>query len=115
MKIVKSLAAGLLAAGLTFATGIGQAQAQPSAPVRTVAVHYGDLDLASQNGRSALSQRLRQAVDTACGTASPADLQGQNRAAACRRDLHASLAFQSEAAIAAARLSGSPAVLVARR
>lgn len=116
MKMIKSLAAGLIAAGLTFASGIGQAQAQPGqGPVRTIAVHYGDLDLGSPGGRAALDHRLRQAVDTACGSASPVDLRGQNRAAACRRDLSASLAGQRERALAAATRNGAPAVLVARR
>ena len=116
MKITKSLTAGLFAAGLTFASGIGQAQAQPApSSIQTVAVHYGDLDLASQDGRAALSHRLRQAVNAACGNASSADLAGQNRAAACRRDLHASLANQRDAAFAAARPTGAPAVLLARR
>lgn len=116
MTIIKSLTAGLLAAGLTFASGIGQAQAQQTpAPVHTVAVHYGDLDLGSPDGRTALTHRLRQAVNAACGTASSADLAGQNRTAACRRDLHASLVEQRDAAFAAARPAGAPAVLLVRR
>ena len=115
MRMITSLAAGLLAFGVTAAAGIGHvAQAQPSA-TRTVAVHYGDLDLGSAAGRTALGHRIRQAVGTACGSASPADLEGRNLVADCRRDLMASLVTQRDLAIASARQSGSPATLVARR
>jgi UrcA family protein len=117
MKILKSVTAGLVAAGITALSGIGQpAHAQQApAPTRTVAVHYGDLDLASPAGRDALGHRISQAVRAACGTASPADLRGQNLAAACRRDLLTSLRDQREAGIAAARPANAPAVLLARR
>jgi len=114
MKTVTTLAA-LLAGGLTAATGVAHvAQAQLNAS-RTVAVHYGDLDLGSAGGRAALDQRIRQAILAACGTVSPADLRGMNAAAQCRRDLHASLATQRDAAFSAAARAGTPAVLVARR
>jgi UrcA family protein len=114
MKTLTTLAA-LLGGSLVAASGIGHvALAQPPA-LRTVAVHYGDLDLRSAPGRAALDHRLRHAVRTACGEASPADLRGQNDVAACRQDLTAGLARQREIALAsAARRGGSPA-LVARR
>ena len=116
MKILKPLAGGLFAAAITLVSGIGPpAHAQPAPSARTVAVHYGDLDLASPVGRTALGHRIDQAVRTACGTASSADLEGQNRAAACRRDLHTSLAGQREAAIAGARPTRAPTVLLARQ
>ncbi len=114
MKTITTLAA-LLAGGLTAATGaahVAEAQANAS---RTIAVHYGDLDLGSAAGRTALDQRIRHAINTACGTASPVDLVGMNAAAQCRRDLHASLASKRDAAFAAAARAGAPAVLVARR
>ena len=111
MKTLINLA-GLLAGAVTAASGIGHAaSAQPPA-VQTVAVHYGDLDLRSAAGRSALDYRIRHAVRTACGEASPADLRGQNLAAACRADLTTSLTRQRD--LAATR-RGSPATLVARR
>lgn len=117
MTLVKALSIGLAAAAITAVFGIGQvAQAQISpAPARTVAIHYGDLDLASETGRSALGHRIRQAVGAACGEASSADLRGANAVLECRRDLTASLAGQRDAVLAAARSGGSPATLVARR
>ena len=114
MKTLTILAA-LLGGALVSASGIGHvALAQPPA-VQTVAVHYGDLDLGSAAGRATLAHRIRHAVRTACGEPSPADLSGQNRAAACRHDLTASLAGQRDAAFAAASRRGRPATLVARR
>lgn len=116
MKRIISLAA-LLAAGLTAASGIGHvshAYAQPSAS-QTVAVHYGDLDLASEAGRRALDHRIRHAVRTACGTASTVDLRGQNRAAECRSDLLASLAADRDTAFASASHVGGRTTLIARR
>lgn len=111
MKPITTLAA-LLAAGLTMASGIAHvAYAEPAG--RTVAVHYGDLDLRSDGGRAALDQRIGRAIQSACGAASPADLRGQNAAARCRADLRASLAPQRDAAFASAGNSGT--VLIARR
>jgi UrcA family protein len=114
MKTLTMFAA-LLGGTLIAASGIGHvALAQPPAS-RTVAVHYGDLDLRSAAGRSALDHRIRHAVRTACGEASPADLRGQNSIAACRYDLTASLAGQRDIALAAAGRRGRSGALVARR
>ena len=117
MKTINILAAALLAGSLTAATGIGhvaQAHAQAQTPAsRTVAVHHGDLDLGSAAGRRALDHRVRQAIRSACGLASPADLAGQNAVADCRADLAASLVVQREAALAARGNAGT--VLLARR
>ena len=114
MKILTTLAA-LLGGALTAASGIGHvALAQPPA-LQTVAVHYDDLDLRSAAGRSALDHRIRHAVRTACGEASPADLRGQNSVTACRQELTASLARQRDVALAAAGRRGRSGALVARR
>jgi UrcA family protein len=114
MKILITLA-GLLAGAVTAASGVGHAAlAQPPA-VQTVAVHYGDLDLGSAAGRSTLDHRIRHAIRTACGEASPVDLEGRNLVAACRADLTASLARQRDLASAAPARRGSTATLVARR
>ena len=115
MKTITMTAAALLAVGITAASGIGHvAQAQIN-DVRTIAVHHGDLDLNSSAGRTALEARIRHAVRAACGSASPADLEGQNQVAECRRDLNASLQDERDAAFAAAGRNGAPTVLVARR
>ncbi len=105
MKTILTIAAALLASA-TPALSQGS--------THSVAVHYGDLDLASAEGRATLDSRLRQAVRTACGDPSPADLRGQNRAADCRADLTRGLAERLDAVYAAAG-SARPLVLVAAR
>jgi UrcA family protein len=110
-----NLIAGLLGTAFTAASGIGYpAYAQPPA-AQTVAIHYGDLDLGTTEGRTTLDHRIRHAVRTACGSASPADLKGQNLVADCRADLHASLVQKRDLVLASAARRGSPATLVARR
>ena len=115
MKTITSIAAALLAAGLTAASGIGHIAHAQQGAVRTVAVPHGDLDLRAPAGRAQLENRIRHAVRTACGLASSADLQGQNQVAECRRDLTASLSAERDAAYAAAGRNSAPAVLAARR
>lgn len=114
MKTLTILAA-LIGAGVTAASGIGHVAHAQQPATQTVAVHYGDLDLASADGRSTLEHRIRHAVRAACGTASSVDLEGQNLVSACREDLTASLSRQRDAVYAAAARSGTPATLVARR
>ena len=110
-----TLLAALLSGGITAASGIGHAaHAQPPA-AQTVAIHYGDLDLGSAAGRTSLDHRIRHAIRTACGEASPADLEGQNMVSDCRDDLRAGLIRERDAAYAAVVRSGAPATLIARR
>ncbi len=105
MKTIVTIAAALLASA-TPALSQGSAH--------SVAVHYGDLNLASADGRATLDSRLRQAVRTACGDPSPADLRGRNQAIACRADLNRSLAERRVTVVAAAG-NARPLVLVAAR
>jgi UrcA family protein len=105
MKTILTIAAALLASATP-------ALSQPA--THSVAVHYGDLNLASADGRAALDGRLRQAIRTACGDPSPADLRGLNRAANCRADLNRSLT-ERRAAVYAAAGTARPLVLVAAR
>lgn len=105
MKTVLTIAPALLASATP-------ALSQPA--THSVAVHYGDLDLASAGGRAALDSRLRQAVRTACGAPSPADLRGLNRAADCRADLNRSVSQRRDAIYAAAG-NARPLVLAAAR
>jgi UrcA family protein len=114
MKTLTILAA-LIGAGVTAAAGIGHAAHAQVPATQTVAVHYGDLNLGSAEGRATLDHRIRHAIRAACGIASSADLKGQNLVAACRDDLTASLSRQRDAAYASAARRGSPATLVARR
>jgi len=116
MKTVTSFTVALVSAGITAASGFGQPAHAQSTAAQRVEVRYADLDLASASGRAALDRRIRAAVETACGTPSPADLRGTNLAAACRRTLAASFAAERAAVLAAAARRGAPAILlVARR
>lgn len=105
MKTISILAAALFASATPVL-------AQPAN--QSVAVHFGDLNLATAAGQTTLESRLRQAVRTACGDPSPADLRGRNQAADCRADLNRSLAGR-RAAIVTAASNRHPEVLVASR
>ena len=94
MKTITTLGAALLAT-LTAAPALAQ-----EANVRSVAVSYADLDLGSEAGRATFDSRLRQAVRELCGTASSADLRGQNQVDACREELTARAAQQRDIALA---------------
>lgn len=95
MKTITTLAAALVA---TLAAT--PALAQDAAPSRSVAVGYADLDLASEAGRRSFDNRLRQAVREVCGSASSADLHGQNRVDDCREELTARAARQRDIVLA---------------
>lgn len=75
-------------------------------------VQTADLDLASKDGQRTLDKRLNQAVVEVCGEASPADLAGQNKVRACRRDAHNRLDAERDQRIAAA--STTPIQVAAR-
>ena len=100
MKTITTLAAAMLA---TFTAAPALAQDAPSP--RSVAVSFADLDLGSEAGRSTFDNRLRQAVRQDCGTASSADLRGQNQVDACREELTARAGQQRDVALAS-RQSG---------
>lgn len=74
--------------------------AEPPAPV-SATVRIADLDLGSSQGQRALQHRLRIAVAEVCGTASPADLKGQNAVRKCRSATFASAAQSAATRIAA--------------
>jgi len=107
MKTITTLAAAFVA---TLAAT--PALAQESAPARSVAVSYADLDLGSDAGRRIFDSRLRQAIREVCGFASSSDLSGQNRVDACREELTVRAAQQRDIALAS-RQSGI--VIAARR
>ncbi|MFL6720478.1 MAG: UrcA family protein [Sphingomonas sp.] len=87
------------------------AAAQPAAVQNVSVVRTADLDLTRQAGRTALEHRLVVAAYEVCGTASNADLAGENQVRACRSEVlqHARAATQQLASrkssilIAAAR------------
>ena len=103
--MTKFLIASLLAFTAT------PALAEPSVTF-TSFVQTADLDLASKAGQRTLDKRLSQAINEVCGTASPADLAGQNKVRDCRKDAHNRFDAERDQRIAAA--SSSP-ILVASR
>ena len=68
--------------------------AEPGPAQNVSVVQTGDLDLNTKAGRDALNHRLVVAAYEVCGTASDADLVGQNKIRACRADVFASARAQ---------------------
>ena len=85
--------------------------AQPPVTVTSV-VQTADLDLASKSGQRTLDKRLSQAIVEVCGEASPADLAGQNKVRACRKDAHNRFDAERDKRIAAT--SSTPIQVAAR-
>ena len=90
------------------------ALAEPEvAAERRVIVSTADLDLASAVGRGVLSRRLAHAVVEACGTASDADLAGQNEVRRCRDETNSRIAASRDRLVKQASM-GNPIVLASR-
>ena len=104
MKTILTLAA----AAVAFAAS--PALAQDPGPSR-LTVSYADLDLSTARGAATLDRRIRNAVQTACGPTSAADLQGSNRVYQCRADTLALARAQRDTAVAA--LSGGSPIQIA--
>ena len=90
------LAAAALAALLANAAAVGPAFAQ-SAPA--VEVFYGDLNLASDAGRSVLDRRIAAAAAQLCGHARPAELRRNAAVRACRTETIAQTQEQRDSAV----------------
>ena len=73
-------------------------------------VRYADLDLRNAQGVEALDRRIRTAVETVCGDASDADLEGRNAVRICRAEIRAAAFAQRDLAIATARRADTLAV-----
>ena len=90
------------------------AWAEPDASAdRRVIVSTADLNLANARGQILLDRRLAHAVIEACGTASDADLAGQNQVRVCRDATSTRIAERRDQLIKQASL-GSEIVLAAR-
>jgi UrcA family protein len=76
--------------------------------VRTVAVHYGDLNLQSDAGNAALFGRLRQAAERVCGTDDSRNLSVRNAVRECKRDAVARAVEQVGSVRLAALVKRSP-------
>lgn len=105
--MTKTIFALLLAVSAAPAVAETQASFQAS-----TVVHTADLDLTTASGQRRLDLRLRNAAAEVCGTASPSDLEGQNRARRCRKEAVASVAAERDQRIAAA--SSQPIEVAAR-
>ena len=103
MKILLSSLLLTLAATPVLAT--------PPVPATSI-VRTADLVLASQAGQRALDRRLAIAIADVCGTASDADLVGQNEVRRCRVATRQRVASDRNQRIAAS--SGNPIEIAAR-
>jgi UrcA family protein len=81
------------------------ASAQTAPPAPQV-VHYADLDLSSPAGVRELDRRIGAAVRDACGSASDADLHGQNLVIRCRVEARGQAKAQRAIAVASVRAGG---------
>ena len=108
-----ALVSALITAGAIKAV---PAHAEPVTATQTYVsyVQTSDLNLASDSGRRTLDRRLAQAAREVCGTASDADLVGQNKTRACRADAIARGASQSANVLAAAK-EGTVVAITASR
>ena len=85
--------------------------AAPASPLTSI-VRTADLDLASQAGQRALDRRLSLAIAEVCGTASVADLAGQNEVRRCRVATRQHVAGDRDQMLASA--SAQPIEIAAR-
>jgi UrcA family protein len=108
MKALIPLVA-LVAATLPFAPTTAQ-----DTPAPRQIVHYGDLDLSRADGVRALDNRLRAAIERACGPASPADPVGTRAVHECRAELRAEVAEQ-RSQLLAGRVPDAPIVVALAR
>lgn len=90
-----------LAAVVAASLSAAPAFAQNDAPARIVISPAG-LDLTTAEGRAALDLRIVHAARTACGTPSPADVLGRDKADACVAELRVAANARRDTMIAAA-------------
>ena len=90
MKALTSVVA-LVAASLSLALAPATAQPAAAGEQRQV-VEYGDLDLSRASDVRTLDNRLRTAINRACGPMSPADPVGMEAVRDCRTNLRAAVA-----------------------
>ena len=81
---------------------------------RVQIVRVADLDLSSKAGVRTLDRRIDRAVREVCGTASDADLEGQNWVRNCRTATRERLALERERALASAAKPAQVALAAGR-
>ncbi len=70
---------------------------------QSIRVHAGDLNLATDAGRTILQQRITRAVNTVCGMSHPRTATEAQAYAACSRTARAGTTAQYDAMVVAAR------------
>ena len=103
----------LLAAVAAASLSAAPAFAQNGAPTR-IEISPAGLDLSTAQGRAALDLRVFHAARTLCGTPSPADAQGQSKAAACVAEIRLAAAAQRDTMIASAQQQQAGRTLAGR-
>lgn len=97
----------LLAAAIAAALPVTPAHAQSGElGAQRIAIRHADLDLRTAEGQAAFDLRLVHAAREACGTPSPTDALGRQRADACLADFRAAAAPHRDALVALARQQG---------
>jgi UrcA family protein len=107
MKVRSTLLALAAVAAATLMTGIA---VSPAVAGETVAVPYGDLDLASAAGRARLDSRVFRAATMICGRYDPRELRLSALSRACRDDAIAGVRGQREAALGGGALHADVSV-----
>lgn len=72
---------------LALAAALAAASSPAAAQAGSVTIGFGDLNLASQAGRDALSRRIDGAADRLCGDFSPLELKMNALSRTCRADI----------------------------
>ena len=108
MKTIALALAAVLAAGLASTPATAQDGLQQ------VRVSYSGLDLTTAEGRAALDLRIVHAARSACGTPSPADLLGRQKADECLAQFRIQADRQREIALARAARRSDPAYALSR-
>ena len=104
----------IMLAACVAAPFFAPALAQPFQAERVEIVRVADLDLSSKAGVRALDRRIDRAVREVCGTASDADLEGQNEVRQCRTATRDRLALERDRALASAAKPAQVAIASGR-
>ena len=108
MRNITLLGLAVLASAATIAPALAVDATTVTSIVRTA-----DLDLSSEEGRTALQHRIAQAAREVCGAPSNVHLEGRNAARQCRDETIAAVNAQREQ-LFAAEARGKPIVIAAR-
>ena len=111
IRIRKSILLSIVVPAILASTS--HAVASPSSlDVRSKAVGYGDLNLATPHGIATLDRRIGSAINEVCNQSSPRDLASFSEQRRCQRQAWAGVSLQRSQAIASA--SNSSTQLAAR-